>query len=88
MKKLFLITIAAFCLVAVGCKKTCHCTDTVTQTWPDFFDDDWDDDWPFGDTPNVSTATYTKEAKKCSDLNANATINQGFMQIKTVTVCQ
>jgi hypothetical protein len=80
MKKVFLIMIAALCLAAVGCKKTCQCTETVTITYdPDYWGDD---------EPDVSSANYTKEAKKCSDLNAEANVNQLFANYKTVVECK
>jgi hypothetical protein len=86
MKKLFLIMIAALCLVAVGCKKTCQCTQTETITY----------DIPLGDLedpgfnlePDVSTATYTEEAKNCSDLNAESNTNMMSMHMAVKVECK
>jgi hypothetical protein len=83
MKKLFLIATAALCFVAIGCKKTCQCTETVTVTY------DSDEDWDFfPETPDVSTAHYTKEAKKCADLNGESVVNSGFAHTKGVIECK
>ena len=86
MKKLFLFVAIAFCLVAVGCKKTCNCTETATTT----FDSSWmGEDLPsmFGELGTV-TSTYTAEAKKCSDLDAHSTVTTGFSHVTTVVTCK
>jgi hypothetical protein len=86
MKKLFLIMITALCFVAVGCKKTCQCTQTETITY-DIPLDDWEDSG-FNSEPDVSTATYTAEAKNCSDLNAESSSNIMSMHMTVKVECK
>lgn len=78
MKKLFFIIIVATCFVTFGCKKTCECTETATITY----------DAEYEMEPQVSKATYTKEAKKCSDLNADGVVNNGPMHLRTTVECK
>ncbi|MDR1112884.1 MAG: hypothetical protein LBL18_03900 [Bacteroidales bacterium] len=78
MKKVFLIVIAALCLVAVGCEKTCQCTVTETETYE------------LGDgstlmPPDVSRDDYDAKAKKCSDLNEESSDSSTFAGITTTT---
>ncbi|MDR1346755.1 MAG: hypothetical protein LBK03_08670 [Bacteroidales bacterium] len=88
MKKVFLIMIAALCLAAVGCTKTCQCTETATVTY------EYSEDWPIpiNIDPIVSSDDYTAEAKKCSDLNKESTTNSSMMgatvSTKTVIECR
>jgi hypothetical protein len=82
MKKLFLIMIAALCFVAVGCKKTCQCTQTDTITY-DSIEGDVNES-----EPSVSTANYTAEAKNCSDLNAESNSNVMSMHMTVKVECK
>ncbi|MDR3047255.1 MAG: hypothetical protein LBU51_06535 [Bacteroidales bacterium] len=66
MKKLLFILVVALFFGFVSCKKTCKCTQTITTTYPEDSDD--------SSMPTVTTNTFSSEAKKCSDLNADITI--------------
>ena len=79
MKKLILITVAALGFTAAGCQKTCQCTDKKTTAYTG--------DLPIFEKPVVSTHEYTKEAKKCSDLNEKKVDNLGTMHIEVITEC-
>jgi hypothetical protein len=85
MKKLFCIMMIASCFMVFNCKKTCSCKETVTTT----YSEEWMEIWGTKiENPTVSTATGTKEAKKCSDLNAEATSITASATIHDVVVCE
>jgi hypothetical protein len=82
MKKLFFIVLAALSLGLISCNKTCSCTETVTET----LIGEWAED--FGPEPQVSTASFNKEAKHCEDLNVNLESNTFAYHTTDVVICK
>lgn len=76
MKKATILAALAFVFVLVGCTKTKECKCTTTQSW-DIEEME----------PMVSTSTMTINEGKCSDLNANQTMNAGGQTYTMVNEC-